>query len=271
MEATDEALDAATVDAYLARLGMARPLPATYQTLVALVQRHTATIPFENIEVFRRRPIVLGARRAADKIIRRRMGGFCFELNEALRALLVALGYSVRRLEARVWSESAGAFGAPFDHLTLAVALSDSEHLVDVGFGDNNRRPLRLPADETTDISGAYRLCAEDDELLVLERLGDKVQPRPLYRLSLASQPLSAFAGMCTFHQTDPTSIFMRGLVCTRATANGRVTLTHDRLIAVSDGERREEALATTADLDRLLEAHFGVPAIGTALPGKAL
>lgn len=261
MDMADEALDGATVDAYLARLGMARPLPTTYETLATLVQRHTAAVPFENVDVFRRQPIALGARRAADKIIRRRQGGFCFELNEALRALLVALGYRVRRLEARVWSEPDRRFGAPFDHLVLAVGLPDGEYLVDVGFGDNNRRPIRLPADETRDISGAYRLRTEDDEFLRLERLGESGTPRPLYRLSLESRPLSAFAAMCKFHQTDPTSIFMRGLVCTRSTSDGRVTLTHDRLITVADGTRHEEALTATADLGRLLEAHFGIPA----------
>jgi len=260
METTDEALDAATVDAYLARLGMAGRVPATYETLVALVGRHTAAIPFENIDVFRRQPIVLGARRAADKIIRRRQGGFCFELNEALRALLVALGYGVRRLEARVWSEPDARFGAPFDHLALAVRLPEGEYLVDVGFGDNNRRPLRLPTDETTDISGTYRLRAEEDALLVLERLSDIGAPRPLYRLSLESHPLAAFAAMCSFHQSDPASIFMRGLVCTRPTADGRVTLTHDRWIEVASGKRREQPIPATADLDQLLQRHFGVP-----------
>lgn len=261
MDAADETLDGATVDAYLARLDLARPLPATYETLVTLVERHSATVPFENIDVFHRRPIMLGARRAADKIIRRRQGGFCFELNEALRALLAGLGYNVRRLEARVWSEPDERFGPPYDHLALAVALSGEEYLVDVGFGDNNRRPMRLPADETSDVSGTYRLRVEDGAFFRLERLNANSAPRPLYRLSPETQPLSAFAAMCAYHQTDPASIFMRGLICTRATADGRATLTHDRLITVADGRRVERALTESAEIEPLLATHFGVPA----------
>jgi N-hydroxyarylamine O-acetyltransferase len=257
----DETLAGPAVDAYLARLGLPSPPAPTLAGLQALVSRHLAEVPFENLDVVERRPIVLGAPVAVDKIVRRRRGGFCFELNEAFRALLVAVGYRVRRIEARVWIEAAQHFGDPFDHLALVVTLPEGEYLVDVGFGDNNRAPMRLPDDAVSDVSGRYRLREGRDGLLLLERLptDDVGAPRPLYAMTLAPRSLGDFAAMCAYHQSSPDSLFMRGLICTLPTPEGRVTLTGGRLIRTEAGTRTEQDVGDPTTLKALLLEHFQI------------
>jgi N-hydroxyarylamine O-acetyltransferase len=236
---------------YLQRLGITSPPTPSWPALCALVTAHLRVVPFENLDIVDGALPELTTAAAVRKFVLQRRGGFCYELNEAFGALLGHLGFRVRRVEARVWLDPQRMFGLPFDHLALVVTLPEGEFLTDVGFGDNNRTPMRLPTDTLTDISGEYALAPTSDAVWLLRR-----RDRPLYELTLAAQPLSAFVPMYRYHQTSPDSIFAKGLVCTRATARGRITLSRDRLIIVEDNSRVE---TVRADSERVLEEHFGI------------
>ena len=236
---------------YLERLGLAAPPPPSWEGLKDLVIRHLQTIPFENLDVMAGLRPDLTTAGVLHKIAIRRRGGFCYELNEAFGTLLTHTGFDVRRIEARVWSPPQRKFGPPFDHLALVVRLPEGEFLTDVGFGDNNRTPLRLPQDSLTDVSGHYTLLRGSGDVWRLAR-----QDRPLYEMTLAMQPLDAFAPMYRFHQTSPESIFGKGLICTRATGSGRITLSGERL-SIVEGPHRRESVAENRD--QSLEQHFGI------------
>jgi N-hydroxyarylamine O-acetyltransferase len=239
------------MESYLRRLDARVYDAPSLHTLRDLMGRHLQTVPFENLDIVHRRRNPLSTDGVLDKVVIRRRGGFCYELNEAFGALLTHLGFSLRRIEARVWNDERQQFGAPFDHLALIVSLPEGDFLVDVGFGDNNRAPMRLPEDTLTDISGTYSLAPSTGEFWLLSRLG-----KPLYEMDLKGQSLSAFEPMYSYHQTSPESVFSRGLICTRATPFGRITLSRDRLI-IADGATRRETKIT--DLARALAEHFGV------------
>jgi len=236
---------------YLRRLGVAKPPAPGLTSLTHLMARHMQCVPFENVDVMAGTARPLSTENVLEKVVVRGRGGFCYELNEAFRALLEHLGFVVRRIEARVWQAAAPKFGAPFDHLALVVSLPDGDFLVDVGFGDSNRAPLRLPRDECVDISGEYSLAPVRDGFLCLSSTS-----KPLYEMTLAPQPLDAFAPMCRYHQTSPESIFSTGLICTRATDTGRITLSRDRLIIVDGGRRTETVITNTA---AVLSEYFGI------------
>lgn len=240
-----------TVAAYLRRLGVvARPAPGL-ATLAELMARHMQTVPFENLDIVAGIPRRLSTDTALQKVVAHGRGGFCYELNEAFRALLDHLGFTVRRIEARVWQATAQQFGPPFDHLALVVSLPEGEFLVDVGYGDSNRAPMRLSQDQAQDISGEYRLAPVRDGYLCLSS-----KSQPLYEMTLAEQPLQAFGPMCRYHQSSPESVFSKGLICTQATETGRITLSRNRLIII-DGGRRTETLTT--NVSAVLNGYFGI------------
>src|SRR5690349_13974281 len=110
------------VDAYLERLEYDGPRTPTVETLCRLQEAHLLIVPFENLDIFLRRRIVLDEAALFDKIVRQRRGGFCYEVNGLFAALLRALRFSVTLLSARD-VHADGTYGPEFDHLALLVTL----------------------------------------------------------------------------------------------------------------------------------------------------
>jgi N-hydroxyarylamine O-acetyltransferase len=255
----DDKHDAIDVDAYLARIGAARPQQADAAGLAELQRLHLRAVPFENLSIHLAEPIELAAGPLVDKVVRRRRGGFCYELNGAFAALLRELGYEVMLLEARVFAEDGGA-GLPYDHLTLAVLGTDGTGpwLADVGFGGFSAQPLLLDSrEEQHDPAGVFQISgAPQGDLDVLQ------DGSPQYRMSLRPRVLSEFVATCWYHRTSPQSPFTRGLVCSRATGEGRITLSGRTLKRTPAERGAAPEIAELADEAAVLAAyreHFGI------------
>lgn len=256
------------VRAYLERIGYSGPTTPTADTLRHLHRNHLLTVPFENLDIGLKREIVLDPARFVAKIVERRRGGFCYELNGAFAELLTALGFRVTLLSARVAS-AAGVVSQEFDHLTLRVDLEEP-WLADVGFGENFLEPLRLASGiDQQDAVGSFRLldAAADDNATRVRGAGrwrlEYRDPQGAWRLqydfSLEPRRLVEFAGMCHYHQTSPDSHFTRNRICSLATPEGRVTLSGMRLIKTANGLREEQTLATDAEWRLNLRDRFDI------------
>src|ERR1043165_756885 len=114
----------AQLAAYLARIGVPGPAGADPDALRRLHRAHLAAVPFENLSIHLGEPISLAEDDLLDKIVARRRGGFCYELNGAFALLLESRGAQVTRAAARVY-DGEGRLGPPFDHLALVVRLPD--------------------------------------------------------------------------------------------------------------------------------------------------
>jgi N-hydroxyarylamine O-acetyltransferase len=250
------------VDAYLARIGAARPPRADAAALRELHLRHLLTVPFENLSIHLGEPIVLDPEALVDKLVRRRRGGFCYELNGAFATLLAALGFRATLLAARVFG--ADGLGPPFDHLALRVEPDTfGSWLVDVGFGRHSHYPLRLDTrTDQADPGGTFRVADTADGDLEVIRDG-----RPQYRVELRPRTLGDFEPTCWWHQTSPRSPFTRGPVCSRLTETGRVTLS-DRTLVQTTGDRRQEHILTSdAEVLTAYRTWFGI--VLERVPGR--
>ena len=244
------------ITAYLERIGYRGPLDASVETLCGLHLAHLYTVPFENLDIISGRPIALSGAELFDKIVTRRRGGFCYELNGICSALLRELGFRVTMLSAEVGRE-AGGFSPEFDHLALRVDL-DEPWLVDVGFGEGFRVPLNLTDDAEQEQDGRLYRIIVDGEYRVLQRR-DPDGWTSQYRLTLRPRALEDFAERCRFHQTSPESHFTRGRICTLATPEGRITLSDLRLIVTTGLQGTERRLAAEAEYAAVLRQTFGV------------
>jgi N-hydroxyarylamine O-acetyltransferase len=243
----------AEVDGYLARIAYAGPREPTLAVLHDSHIAHLRGVPFENLSVRCGEAIVLEEGALFDKMVRRRRGGFCYELNGLFAAFLEALGFRVGRLAGRV-----GVDGIPFDHMALLVDL-DEPGLVDVGVGDSFLVPLRLRSREPQD-GGDWRRyrIADVEGGLLLSRERDGTWERQ-YTFTVETWPLSAYAEGCRYHSTSPKSHFTQKTVVSRATEVGRVTMSDRRLIFTERGARREVELADEAEVAQALREQFGI------------
>lgn len=241
------------VEEYLQRINYHGLLDPTPETLRALQVAHLMSVPFENLSIHRGEPIVLDEDALFAKIVERNRGGFCYECNGLFAGLLRALGFEVALLGAGV-AHREGGFGPIFDHMTLMVTLAD-RWLVDVGFGESFIEPLLL---DSRDEQGAFRIV-DDDGYLVVMRRNDAGICEPQYRFTLQPYEFADYEAMCRFHQTSPESHFTNNVICSLATATGRVTLSGMKLITTSGSNRDEQTLSTQNEYNRLLREQFGI------------
>jgi N-hydroxyarylamine O-acetyltransferase len=245
--------------AYLARVGLPSPRPS----LDDLVWAHVTHIPFENVDVQLGRPIRIDLPSVADKLVHRRRGGYCFEQNTLMAAVLRALGHEVTPMAARVrW----GATGpTPRSHMILRTG----EHLVDVGFGGFvPPAPLRLVdgLEQRTPL-GVYRFVREDGFRVLQARAG-AMDFADVYAFTEEPHGPVDYEVMNHFTSTHPESRFVKNLIVSRPSAAGRRNLVNDELIVRGlDGEVEKTRVAAR-DIPAILRRDFGVDVPdGTTFP----
>src|SRR5438105_9924047 len=251
---------------YLNRIGYCGPVALTSETLSLLQLRHLETVPFENLDIWRSRRIAIDPDAFVRKVVEERRGGFCYELNGAFAPLLSAIGFRVTLLSARVSRED-GSDGPEFDHLALRVDLHEP-WLADVGFGDSFLEPLRLKTgiDQKQGVR-KFSIIKSDGALLLARKYGWFRKPE--YSFRLTARKLDEFAAMCHYHQTSRHSPFTQKRLSTRATPDGRITLTDNRLIVTRHSIRDEYPVSSQDEWYGLLREHFGVVLHQTAELGR--
>ncbi|MBV8049250.1 MAG: arylamine N-acetyltransferase [Paludibacterium sp.] len=249
-------MDELARQAYLARIGIRDDVERSPEGLAQLHLQHLRTVPFENLSLFLDEPVRLDEAGLLAKLVTRRRGGFCYEVNEAFARLLDALGFDVSLLSAEVFDGE--AFGPAFDHLLLRVRFDEGDYLADVGFGDSFLLPLPLAGSISHQPDASYRLVEMHGQL-VLERCKQAGHWRPQYRFTLAAHAIEAFAQRCAYHQHSPESHFTQKPLCSLARPDGRISLAGTRLILTLGADRLEQPIGDSATLRRSLGKHFGI------------
>jgi len=255
------------LSAYLDRINYRGSLEPNYETLRALHLAHLLSVPFENLSIHIKQPIVLNDESLYKKIVENRRGGFCYELNGLFTWALRTIGFDVKMLSAGVINEQSD-YAPDFDHLTLLVE-SDKRYLADVGFGNSFIEPLLLDNREPQiQPDGKFYRIIEDGANLFLQVKEEKsewiVQKKKgewvsQYRFTLTPYQYTDYEDMCRYHQTSPESHFTQKRVCTLLTQDGRVTLSNNRFIKTVHGEREEKVLETEEEISNLMKEVFGI------------
>lgn len=133
------------IEAYFERIGLEphmREKPDS-KFLRNLQFAHCTTVPYENLDIIRGTPTSLEPGALFEKIVSRRMGGLCFELNGAFGALLRELGYEVTDVAARFLRDETTI---PMRrHRVLLVQTEGGRMVCDVGIGQScPREPVKL-------------------------------------------------------------------------------------------------------------------------------
>ena len=246
------------IQQYLNRIAWTDHVRVEPKALARLQYRHLLSVPFENLSIHENEPIILNNKSLFDKIVTRNRGGFCYEANGLFNALLNELGFKTSIISAQV-ARSDGTFTPLHDHMAIVVDLGDL-WLVDVGFGDSFRFPLKIHQDEPHDEVGrSYQIDKNGDTFLVKQNLLNKGW-EPQFKFTLQPFGYDDFHGMCNFHQESPESYFRKSRIVTLATDSGRITLSNLKFIETSlDGARKESVLESSEEYCKVLNERFGI------------
>jgi len=252
------------LDAYLHRIAHAGPREPTLALLSALCAAHPAAIPFENIDPLLGRAPSLAPSDIHAKLVDRHRGGYCFEHNALLRRALLALGFGVTSLAARVvWMAPAGLPVRPRTHMLLMVEVpgdATGPRIVDAGFGGHLVNvPLRLEAGlvQASPVS-ELRFTRSGDTFTLESRLPDGWSP--IYRFTLEPLLPTDYEPLNWFTATHPLSLFRHNLLMERLTPTTRANLLNDRLTVRAVGRAPEvRRIPSAPEFDQVMSEVFGV------------
>jgi N-hydroxyarylamine O-acetyltransferase len=239
---------------YLARIGHDGPLRIDAETLSAIHRAHITAVPYENLELQLGRRNVLSEDAFVEKIVKRRRGGWCYEMNGLLTRALRDAGFSVRRVGGAVAREILGE-GAVGNHMVGLVDL-ERRYVVDVGLMDGPLEPFPLEARSWSEGRLEFRL-----ERLEYGWWRFHNHAHGLARsFDFTEEPreLGWYQGMCSALQTEEASPFVQYAFASRRSASGFHALRDATHFHVRDGELTKREIASAGDYCAVLANILG-------------
>jgi len=250
--------DSFSLESYFERINYKDGTTPNEDTLRSIHIAHTLNIPFENLDVFYRRPILLDHESLYRKIVRDRRGGYCFEMNGIFSFVLQEMGFKVTNLLARVALD--GSKYTTRTHQVILVETGGKRWLADVGFGNNGIiAPLLFEENtEQRQFAHTYRIVSHPKLGYVLEKkMGGEYSP--LYGFELAECGPDDFLMSNHFTATFPDSFFMKLRMCTMPTAEGRITLTDSHFKVVELDRLQETPIEDDRQFTTILKEQFNL------------
>lgn len=247
------------VRAYLDRIGHDGPVDGSAATLAELQERHLLTVPYENLDILHRIPLSLEIQDLIEKIVVRRRGGYCFELNALFGWLLRELGYPVTHFMARFWRDESNPPPKRRHHV-LKVEAGDAFYLCDVGVGGIvPRSPIKMiEGIEHQQGDECYRLERDSYYGWMLCELKQGQWSR-LYSFTEEPQLPKDFIMATYWCENSPDSIFKNNAMVAMRTHDGRNTIAGEEFrIFRSDGVRAFTP-RTKEEYNEALRTYFGI------------
>lgn len=249
----DTLVDTIDLEAYFQRIGYSGARTPSLPTLEAIHACHTNAIAFENLSPLLGQPVLLDLPSLQHKLVDAGRGGYCFEQNGLLRSALVALGFQVTSLSARVlWGLPKGVM-TPRSHMLLMVYVDGIPCIADVGFGGSTLpTPIRLtPNIAQSTAHEPFRLIQAEDSYILQIYFAQAWQS--LYQFDLQPQYFPDYEVSSWHVSTHPKSLFVNSLMASRIGESCRYSLRDNRFSVHSLNGITEHRVLTTAEELRLV------------------
>ena len=163
-----------TTEKYLNRMKYKGTLDLTLETLSLLQHAHVSSVPYENLDIMAGIEISLSIPALYDKIVHRKRGGYCFELNGLFAWLLMELGFDTVELQGR-WLKSEPIEIPLRRHRVSRTIIDGKQYICDVGVGLTAPKfPLLLEEGLEQEQEGeVYRIVYHPKMIWVVQELLD--------------------------------------------------------------------------------------------------
>lgn len=241
------------LDAYLTRIGIARPIALDLHGLMKLQRAHLTGFTWEAIDAFMGWPSSMVPADNFTKMVEGRRGGWCFEMSGLFGAALNALGFQVTRLCGCVDRPKLGDI-AIGNHLTLRVDL-DRPYLAEVGAADTLIAPVPLAPGPISQRGFNFAIKPTDDGWLRLYNHALGIAQTIDFKPDHSDE--AAMATMKDWLLQDPSSPFTNALAVFRHTTDGYVGLQNDCLRQVTATDIHAQRVTSADHLADIFETVF--------------
>ncbi len=206
---------------YAARIGLLGDFKPNFDTLSAIQQAHTCSIPFENLDVIRNLPIHIQPELLEEKMINRRQGGYCFEQNGLILEVLTQIGFDAKPMEARVRIGNPRDFLPPRTHLFVMIQLDGESWIIDAGVGGMSlTSPIKFELDIVQEtLHEPRRVIFEEGAYFHQVNLGEKWED--VYEFSGREMPMIDREVSNWWVSTCPRAKFKQNMFIALGRSNG--------------------------------------------------
>ncbi|MCL2527711.1 MAG: arylamine N-acetyltransferase [Defluviitaleaceae bacterium] len=246
------------VTAYLQRIGFTGTPRPDFDTLHALQRLHLQTVPYENLDIMQGIPLSLEIEDIYEKIVTRKRGGYCFELNAIFAWLLRSIGFKVTDYMARFLKDEPEI---PMRrHRVLGVNCADGDYLCDVGVGVTvPRMPIPIIAGKASKQGSETYILEKDGFLGYVLYEWYRESWRKLYSFTLEPQLEQDFIAVSFYCEKHPDSVFIAQEKVHIFTEDGRKSVSGREIRIFSPDGVKVLQPATDAAFYELLSVHFGI------------
>ncbi|AXP80283.1 Arylamine N-acetyltransferase [Mariniflexile rhizosphaerae] len=245
------------LQAYLSRINFHDTLSPNKDVLYKLQKHHLLNIPFENLDIHYGTKISLSINDIYRKVVIRKRGGFCYELNGLFHQLLMEIGFNAKLISAQVHTKN-GEYSPEYDHMAIIVNLENQDFLVDVGFGKFSLEPLKLELNrKIIDSYGEFQFDKYSVDYYCINELKNN-DLIPQYIFQNEERELYEFQERCEFHQTNEDSHFTKKKLISIAKPNGRLTL-NNSLLKITRFGIEEEIEFNESEFEEKLGQYFDI------------
>lgn len=248
------------IDAYLTRLGIYEKPEPTLESLNNLIFAHQTHVPFDDLDtaMYGLTPS-LTIPDLFDKIVTRKRGGYCFELNALFCRLLLDLGYNARQVSCRIMR---GRDYLPMcTHEGIIVKLDGKNYFCDIGYGGPESAGAVLVEDgaETVNHGEPFQVNREDPDWWMLSRTASDGQQEKVLLFTLFGQLPIDFIMVNNYAATPGNLIFTKAKLINLRTADGSINITDDVFSEIINGVKTETKLNDMDEFKSCLEKRFGI------------
>lgn len=263
------------VDLYLERIGMKRPKSLNKEYLDELVFAHQCSVVFENLDIYDlHKSISIIPRDLFEKIVIRKRGGYCFELNGLFVLLLQALGYDAYSCPCRS-SRPGIVVPQPVRHRGIIVRLDGRYLFCDVGYGGPMPPASVVAEDGTRQVvrGETYWFERKDEFCWLLKRLtkgkidmgmsgitdgNDEIHEADVLYISQAPWEPVDFIPANIACSEGQDAIFAQMRMLNLRRKDGHIALTGNKFTQVKNGVKESREI-TDEEAQRLIKDEFGL------------
>lgn len=243
-------------DEYIRALGLERTTP-DLDFLSDIMRRHVALFAFSSVGPLLGDDLPLDIESLYQRIVVQRRGGYCFEQNGLLQAMLEELGFAVSLYLGRVIYNQDIHPG--LTHRIILVEIDGNRYVADVGFGPlGPRHPICLSGEESHESFRVFRIEQRHPGEFHVQTLKDggfySLYKFELVRYGQADCEVGHF-----YSHKHPKATFVNNLVVSKITDQEVHSLrNHEYWLITASGEQRH-AITDGTQLQMILVTQFGV------------